>query len=234
MAFTVKHAFVSAKADGVDTSFVQPSNWNASHTISFTGDGVLLGRAIGAGAGVAQEINIADLAVPTGAVMPFANAIAPTGWLLCFGQAVSRTTFAALFAVCGGSFGAGDGSTTFNVPDMRGRVGVGKDDMGGVAANRITAAIIAGSPTVGAAGGSQTSTTTTTVNGSTSGALGGFTSGPGTFDFQDGPGSIRTVPNQFASLSLTTTGTLPVTASGTSAAFSVVQPSLVLAQIIKT
>lgn len=74
----------------------------------------------------------------TGTVLPFAGSTAPSGWLLCFGQAVSRTTFASLFAVIGTTFGAGDGSTTFNVPDLRGRVSAGKDDMGGTAANRLT------------------------------------------------------------------------------------------------
>ncbi len=50
----------------------------------------------------------------------------PQGWLLCQGQAVSRTTYAALFAQLGTTWGAGDGTTTFNLPDMRGVVPVGK------------------------------------------------------------------------------------------------------------
>jgi len=52
---------------------------------------------------------------------------APTGWLLCDGTAVSRTTYASLFAVIGTTFGTGDDSTTFNVPDFRGRVPAGPD-----------------------------------------------------------------------------------------------------------
>lgn len=52
---------------------------------------------------------------------------APTGWLLCNGDAVSRTTYADLFALIGTTFGVGDGSTTFNVPDFRGRVPAGVD-----------------------------------------------------------------------------------------------------------
>ena len=66
------------------------------------------------------------LGAPTGAVLAYINAVAPTGWLLCDGSAVSRTTYAALFALTGTAFGAGDGSTTFNLPDLRGRVAVGK------------------------------------------------------------------------------------------------------------
>ena len=56
---------------------------------------------------------------PIGAILAFGGATAPAGWLLCQGQAVSRTTYAALFAVIGTAYGAGDGSTTFNLPDPR-------------------------------------------------------------------------------------------------------------------
>jgi microcystin-dependent protein len=63
--------------------------------------------------------------VPTGALLPYTNAAAPTGFLLCDGAAVSRTTYAALFAVCGTTYGIGNGSTTFNVPDLRGRLPTG-------------------------------------------------------------------------------------------------------------
>jgi len=64
----------------------------------------------------------ADVMVPTGSIIDYAGATAPTGWLMCQGQAVSRTTYAALFGVIGAYYGAGDGSTTFNLPDLRGRV----------------------------------------------------------------------------------------------------------------
>lgn len=90
-------------------------------------------------------------AFPSGAIVAFGGATAPGGWLICDGSAVSRTTFAALFAAIATAYGAGDGSTTFNLPDLRGRAAVGKDDMGGSAANRL-----------------QVSTTITTTNGSTS------------------------------------------------------------------
>lgn len=64
--------------------------------------------------------------VPTGQITAFGGASAPTGWLLCDGSAVSRTTFAALFAAIGTAFGAGNGTTTFNVPDLRQRFPMGK------------------------------------------------------------------------------------------------------------
>lgn len=63
--------------------------------------------------------------VLVGEISAFAGSTIPQGFLFCDGSAVSRTTYANLFAVIGTSFGAGDGSTTFNLPDMRGRVIVG-------------------------------------------------------------------------------------------------------------
>lgn len=87
---------------------------------------------------------------------PTARTTEPSGWLFCAGQEISRDDYAALFAVIGTTYGAGDGSTTFNVPDWRGRSPFGKDDMGGTAANRVTNAVsgIAGN-TLGAVGGDQ-------------------------------------------------------------------------------
>lgn len=75
--------------------------------------------------------------VPSGAIMDYAGATAPAGWLWCAGQAVSRDTYADLFSALGTVWGAGDGSTTFNLPDLRGRVAAGKDDMNGTAAERL-------------------------------------------------------------------------------------------------
>lgn len=63
--------------------------------------------------------------IPPGVIWEYGGASAPTGWLVCDGSPVSRSTYAALFAVIGTSYGAGDGSTTFNLPDRRDRFGVG-------------------------------------------------------------------------------------------------------------
>jgi microcystin-dependent protein len=59
--------------------------------------------------------------LPIGAIFPFAGSSAPTGYLMCDGSAVSRTTYSALFAILAETHGEGDGSTTFNLPDYRGR-----------------------------------------------------------------------------------------------------------------
>lgn len=66
--------------------------------------------------------------VPAGAVMAFARITAPSGWLKANGAAISRTAYADLFAAIGTTFGAGDGATTFNLPDMRGQFTRGWDD----------------------------------------------------------------------------------------------------------
>jgi microcystin-dependent protein len=97
-----------------------------------------------------------------GEIVDFAGAAAPSGWLLCFGQAVSRTTYAALFGVIGTTYGAGNGTTTFNLPDLRGRVTAGQDDMGGTSANRLTGASggVDGD-VLGATGGDETHVLTT-------------------------------------------------------------------------
>lgn len=73
---------------------------------------------------------------PPGAVMHFARSTAPTGWLKANGAAVSRTAYAGLFAAIGTTFGVGDGSTTFNLPDMRGEFLRGWDDARGVDSGR--------------------------------------------------------------------------------------------------
>lgn len=99
--------------------------------------------------------------IQAGFIMPYAGATPPAGWLVCAGQAVSRTAYAALFLAIGTTHGVGDGSTTFNLPDLRGRAVFGKDNMNGSAANRLTTAIggVDG-VTLGAVGGGQSVTLT--------------------------------------------------------------------------
>ena len=63
--------------------------------------------------------------IPVGGLMPYAGATSPEGWLLCDGSAINRTTYANLFALIGTTYGSGNGTTTFNVPDMRSRMPIG-------------------------------------------------------------------------------------------------------------
>lgn len=74
---------------------------------------------------------------PTGSVAMYPVATIPTGWLKANGAAISRTTYSALFAAIGTTYGAGDGSTTFNLPDLRGEFIRGFDDGRGVDSGRV-------------------------------------------------------------------------------------------------
>lgn len=74
-----------------------------------------------------QKSNLIKDTVPAGVVDMFAGSTAPSGYLLCDGSAVSRTTYADLFTAIGTTYGTGDGSTTFNVPNIKGKVPVGRD-----------------------------------------------------------------------------------------------------------
>ena len=102
-------------------------------------DGSTLRLERGATLAVEEGASVTGLSLlPSGMIAPFAGAAAPAGWLLCFGQAVSRADYETLFGAIGTTHGAGDGRTTFNLPDLRGRAVAGKDDMGGTAAGRLT------------------------------------------------------------------------------------------------
>ncbi|MCS3503717.1 microcystin-dependent protein [Bradyrhizobium japonicum] len=101
--------------------------------------------------------------VPIGACIDFFGSTAPnSSFVLAYGQAISRTTYATLFSMFSTTYGAGDGTTTFNVPDLRGRVVAGKGDMGGSDAGRLTSGNFGANPgALGAAGGSESHTLTT-------------------------------------------------------------------------
>ena len=98
--------------------------------------------------------------LPVGSVIAYAGATAPTNWALCYGQELAVASYPVLDALLGTTYGArtdgagGAGSTHFRVPDLRGRVVAGQDDMGGVSANRLTSAL--NGDTLGATGGSET------------------------------------------------------------------------------
>lgn len=110
---------------------------------------------------LAQDIDSKVIVVPIGYSLEwdYGAAQIPSWALLQYGQAISRTTYSALAALASAAsypHGSGDGSTTFNIADKRGRISAGKDDMGGTAASRITAAISGTAGTVlGAAVGNE-------------------------------------------------------------------------------
>ena len=177
------------------------------------------------------SIPVATPEMVAGMVMPFAGSTAPSGWLLCYGQAVSRTTYADLFSALGTTYGTGDGSTTFNLPDLRGRVIAGQDDMGGTSANRLTNQTGGlNGDTLGATGGAETHTLTEAQ-------MPAHTHGAGTYEVQgqsgSGGDSGATVGtgdgNAFDPAVSGTSGS-----AGSGAAHNNVQPTIILNYIIKT
>lgn len=119
--------------------------------VDVTNDNVYQAVDVSSGAAVWKWLNQPE---DTAVIKAYAGSTAPTGWLLCDGSAVSRTTYADLFAVVSTTYGNGDGSTTFNVPDLRGRTIFGLDNMGGSDAGNLDWA-----NTLGTTGGSQSKTT---------------------------------------------------------------------------
>jgi len=105
----------------VDTSRAPASAATATGTSFTPVGGVAATNVQAAIAELDTEKAPALAGVPSGAIMDFAMTAVPAGWLQCDGAAVSRTTYAALFAAIGTTWGVGDGSTTFNLPDVRGR-----------------------------------------------------------------------------------------------------------------
>ena len=77
---------------------------------------------------ILQQTTPVGQPTPIGKIDMYAGSTAPSGWLFCRGQAISRTTYAKLFSVIGTTYGGGDGSTTFNVPDLRNRMPIGAGD----------------------------------------------------------------------------------------------------------
>ena len=146
----------------------------------------------------------------TGELKIWTTAAAPTGWLLAQGQAVSRTTYAPLFSVIGTTYGVGDGSTTFNIPDMRGNVPVGYKSAD------------ANFGTLGGTAGSATHTMS-------SGEMPAHTHNVA-YNIANGTYS-NAVPAIYASA--TSYGNVATSSAGSGTAFNIVQPSLTINYIIK-
>ena len=97
-------------------------------------------------------------ATPAGTIVAFTGTTVPAGWALCTGGAISRNANPDLFAAIGTTYGAGDGATTFNLPDLRGRIAFGKDNMGGATAGRLTLPSGIDGTVLGAGGGRKEAT----------------------------------------------------------------------------
>ena len=162
-----------------------------------------------------------SVALPPGFIIQYASSSAPSGWLLCDGSAVSRTTYSALFAIISTTYGSGDGSTTFNLPDLRGRVPIGFGQGSGLT-NRNMANT----------GGAETHTLTTSEmpshthndSGHTHAIPGGTFGGSGGYTANDTATSGRS----------TYTGYANIQATGGGGAHNNMQPFVVVNFVIKT
>ena len=189
-------SFTLPEADGTSGQFMQT---NGSGVLSFT------------------SVTIPS-SIPTGAVNPYAGTTEPSGWLFCYGQAISRSTYADLFGVISTTYGVGDGVTTFNLPDLRGRVVAGQDDMGGTSANRLTGQSGGvNGDTLGGSGGAETHQLTVAQ-------LPSFSQRSTTATVT--PAFADAAPNQAASPTNTTVGS--------DTPHNNVQPTFILNYIIKT
>lgn len=200
-------------------------------------------KVTGAGDGVAATdlatVGQLQTTTPIGACIDFAGTTAPAGWLLCYGQAISRTTYASLFSVIGTSFGSGNGSTTFNIPDLRGRIIAGKDDMGGTDSSRLSffgaaskllggvlgaaskSLSIAEMPShnhggLSGAAGSHSHSYDRGAAGNGTGGAGSFTGAAGTYQTGSVGDHQHSIPDQ-----------------GSNAAFGLAQPSIIMNKIIR-
>lgn len=216
--------------------------------ISINQDGSLKGAAVEAALGGTSF-------VPSGVVIPFAGASAPAGFLMADGSAISRTTYSDLFTAIGTVHGAGNGTTTFNIPDMRGNVSAGYKSAdtnfgtlghkAGEATHALTTAELAahnhGVNDPGHAHGIADPGHTHAMPMHTSGqeasgyqlthSGGGFTDRP----FVDGDGYGQTTDVRGTGISIGGSGTGVSTANaGSGTAHNNLQPFIVLNHIIKT
>ena len=166
--------------------------------------------------------------IPTATIVPWSDSSVPSGFLECDGSAVSRSTYADLFAIVGTTYGSGDGSTTFNVPDLQDNVAVGKS----------------GTKNLASTGGTNTVTSTGNVGGSTANASlstpqlashshGSIVHRP-QVDNQGGINHIMTQPGNTGSAGSGQGHSHNMSATFTGDATSVVQPYLTIIYIIKT
>ena len=174
--------------------------------------------------------------IPTGTITPWSQATAPTGFLECAGAAVSRSTYAALFAVISTTYGAGDGSTTFNLPDLTDKVAVHKSNNKNFAstggANTVT-------PTGNVAGSTANATLSTAQLASHSHTIQGTGGGSDYFTYQISGQSGSTNQGSVTQRSTQASGSGSGHSHNMSANFagdanSVLQPYLTLIYIIKT
>jgi microcystin-dependent protein len=175
--------------------------------------------------------------IPTGTITPWSQATPPSGFLECDGAEVSRSTYAALFAIIGTTYGVGDGSTTFDLPDLTDKVAVHKSNNKAFAS---TAGANTVTPTGNVAGSTANATLSTAQLASHSHPINGIDGGTSPLSFQipsSGPGTTTQVSPRTININNAGSGqghSHNMSANFAGDANSVLQPYLTLIYIIKT
>lgn len=210
------------------------------------------------GVGITGALNVSgtisqggNAIIPVGlGPLPWSGLTAPAGWLLCYGQSLLRADYAALWAFAEAEINAGNtlytngnGSTTFTIPDMRGRLPAGKDNMGGSAANRLTSTTMTpDGNTLGAVGGSQTHTLIDDELPSITPTLNSLTLSQTTFSGVVTPGTTGAASaadftafqaSQFASIGAPTLSSATISSFGSDDPHNNVQPTVITNYILK-
>jgi microcystin-dependent protein len=232
----VKHHFVSAKADGGDSTLVKPSDWNADHDITTVADTVILGRAAGSGAGPVQELPMSST-IPSGTVWTYAGTTIPAGWLLCDGSLLNRADQPNLFTAIGAAYNIGGEATSqFRLPDCRGRVIAALDGGTGRLPGYTTVGVTGGAATVG---GLSVNVTVPVLGVSVSGSVSLYAnpSGAEVAAAASGNGASARPHDHSVTGNINAYGQTnnAVTASGgTTVAFGIIQPTMAMNMMIKT
>lgn len=187
-----------------------------------------------------RSIFVSALLPPIGSIIHYIGPSSPnSNFVFPFGQTLSRSVYAALFAITGTTFGAGDGSTTFGIPDLRGRGMFGLDNMGGVAAGRLTVAGSGVDGTIlGKVGGSETHVNTLSElathshSVSESAHVHGISGLSGSSIFQTG-GLAFAFNNASGSTTAPAATGLTVNASGSGTPYSILPPLMVCPYLLR-
>lgn len=195
----------------------QPQAWN-------TDDQTALDQALGQVDSLIYQFQGECPMIPPGTVVAYAGSTTPDEWLLCDGSAVSRTTYAALFTAIGTTYGPGNGTTTFNLPDLRSRVIVGSGAGSGLS-----------SYSNGDTGGEETHTLTGTEVPTHSHVDAGHTHVEGNAIPAVGAAIVGVpIPSAVPGIGTTGIGSANLANSGGNGSHNNLQPFIALTNIIKT
>ena len=248
-------------AGTVATARLPAASTTAAGIVQLTDSTTTTSSVVAATATAAKSAyDMAILAVPIGTILQYSGSTAPTGWFLCNGANVSRTTYLALYNIVGVTYGTGDGSTTFSLPDFQGRVPVGSGTgtgltartlgaKGGEEAHALTVAEMASHTHTASTGGMSANaahTHTITDPGHFHSATTWKNSANNQYSYNntwggdDGAGNSRTVNTTTKTTGISVDSTnidhthaVTVNSSGSGTAFNVMQPYIVINYIIK-